>query len=49
MSYTKLSTAFSGTGVYRALAGTARPTGLYAIEDQDAVAVTLRIHRDFKP
>ena len=33
--YTKLSTAFSGTGVYRALAGTARPTGIYTIEDQD--------------
>ena len=41
--------ALLGTGVYRALAGTARPTGNYTIEDQDAVAVTVRFHRDFKP
>ena len=47
--YTKLSTAFNGTGVYRALAGTARPTGIYAIEDQDNLSVTVRFHRDFKP
>jgi hypothetical protein len=34
--------------VYWALAGTARPTGIYAIEDQDNLAVTVRFHRDFK-
>ena len=47
--YRKLYTGFAGTGVFRAVAGQARPTGIYTIEDQDNVAVTFRVHRDFKP
>ena len=47
--YTKLSTAFAAPASYRAVAGTPRPGGIYTIEDQDNVAVTLRFHRDFKP
>ncbi len=47
--YTKLNTAFNGTATYRALAGTPRPTGIYNIEDQDNLAVTVRFHRDFRP
>jgi Porin subfamily len=47
--YTKLSTAFAGLGFFNAPAGVARPSGVYAIEDQDNWAVTVRFHRDFKP
>ena len=47
--YTKLNTGFNGIGVFTARAGTARPTGIYTIEDQDNLAVTVRFHRDFRP
>ncbi len=47
--YSKLYTAFRGTANYRAVANTARQSGTYNIEDQDNFAVTVRIHRDFKP
>jgi Porin subfamily len=47
--YTKLNTAFAGLGFWNGFAGVARPRGFYAIEDQDTVSVTFRVHRDFKP
>jgi hypothetical protein len=47
--YTKLNSGFKGLANYRAVANTPRPTGVYAIEDQDNLAVTVRFHRDFKP
>jgi hypothetical protein len=47
ISYSKLFTAFGGTANYRT--NNARPSGVYTIEDQDNVAVVLRVHRDFKP
>jgi hypothetical protein len=45
--YTKLYTAFEGTGFYRT--NTARPSGVYNIRNEDNIAVTFRIHRDFVP
>jgi hypothetical protein len=45
--YTKMYTGFEGLAIYRAAAGTARPSGLYQIQDQDNWAVTFRVHRDF--
>jgi hypothetical protein len=36
------SSASPGTGP-----GSERPAGVYSIEDQDNLAVTFRVHRDF--
>jgi hypothetical protein len=47
--YTKLNTAFEGTATYTQLAGQARPSGAYRVEDQDNVSVSIRAHRDFLP
>jgi hypothetical protein len=43
--YTKLYTAFEGLAVLRS--ANERPSGVYAIENQDNWAVTFRAHRDF--
>jgi hypothetical protein len=47
--YTKLYTAFEGTANYRAPGNTPRPPGLYNIQNQDNLAFTVRLHRDFVP
>ncbi|NVO13969.1 MAG: porin [Rhodoplanes sp.] len=47
--YHHLETGFNGTATYTALAGAPRPTGVYKIENQDAVSVTFRVHRDIVP
>ena len=47
--YSKLYTAFEGQAVYRAVGNTPRPPGVYAIQNQDNLAVTFRVHRDFLP
>jgi porin-like protein len=48
--YTKMYSGFKGLGVFRSPGtgpGSERPAGVYAIEDQDNLAVTFRVHRDF--
>jgi hypothetical protein len=48
--YTKMYTGFKGLGVFRAPGtgpGSERASGVYAIENQDNIGVTFRIHRDF--
>jgi len=47
--YTKLYTAFEGQAVYRAVANSPRPSGVYNIQNQDNIAFTFRVHRDFLP
>jgi hypothetical protein len=47
--YTKLYTAFEGTALYRAVANTPRPSGFYSIRNEDNLAFTFRVHRDFVP
>ncbi|RAI30603.1 porin [Rhodoplanes serenus] len=47
--YHRLDTAFAGLGDFVALTGAPRPTARYAIEDQDALSVTFRVHRDIVP
>ncbi len=56
--YQKLDTAFAGIADYAALTSTPRPSGgvvagprgpLYTIEDQDALSITFRVHRDIVP
>jgi hypothetical protein len=49
--YQKLETSFAGLAAYAALGGAPRPSSgpLYKIEDQDALAFTLRVHRDIAP
>jgi hypothetical protein len=48
--YQKLQSASDGAIVrYTAAAGTAKPTALYAISDQDDVAFRVRFHRDIIP
>jgi hypothetical protein len=47
--YHRLETAFAGTATYTSLASAPRPTGTYVIEDQDALSVTFRVHRDIVP
>ncbi|MBI3435418.1 MAG: porin [Proteobacteria bacterium] len=47
--YSKLETAFQGTGFYQAVGGTPRPSGTYNIRDVDNVSVSVRVHRDFLP
>ena len=45
-----MCTGFSGFGVFRNPGtgpGSERPSGVYAIENQDNWAVTFRVHRDF--
>ena len=46
--YTSLNTASSGA-VYALGANGSKPAGNYSIADQDNLAVTFRIHRDFLP
>ncbi|HEY2183979.1 MAG TPA: hypothetical protein VGH39_03195, partial [Xanthobacteraceae bacterium] len=43
--YTKMYTGFKGLAVLRST--NERPSGIYSIEDQDNLAVTFRVHRDF--
>ena len=48
--YTKMYTGFSGLGIFRSPGtgpGSERPGGVYSIENQDNLAVTFRVHRDF--
>ena len=52
--YQKLDTAFAGLAAYTALTGTPRPSSgpvgpFYTVEDQDALSVTFRVHRDIVP
>jgi hypothetical protein len=47
--YTKLYTAFEGTALYRAPGNTPRNPGTYNIQNQDNIAFTFRVHRDFLP
>jgi Porin subfamily len=48
--YTKLETAANGAIVtYTALNGTAKPTALYGITNQDNYALRIRVHRDLVP
>lgn len=47
--YRRLETGFAGTAIYTAAAGTPRPSGVYKIEDQEAVSVTFRVQRDIQP
>ncbi|CAL8981724.1 Porin Omp2b [Rhodoplanes serenus] len=47
--YHRLETAFGGVANYTSLAGAPRPNALYAIENQDALSVTFRVHRDIVP
>jgi Porin subfamily len=48
--YSKLETASKGAvATYTALGGTAKPTALYAIQDQDNYGLRIRVHRDIVP
>jgi hypothetical protein len=48
--YQKLETASSGANVtYTALAGSAKPTAIYHIQDQDNYGLLIRVHRDIVP
>ena len=50
VKYEKIQTASAGTQVlYTALGGTAKPTALYTVQDQDNFAVRVRVHRDIVP
>jgi len=48
--YNKLETASNGaTTTFSALAGAAKPTAIYAIQNQDNYAFRVRLHRDIVP
>ena len=48
--YQKIESASNGaTVLYTAAAGTAKPTALYAIQNQDNVGFRVRLHRDIVP
>jgi hypothetical protein len=48
--YQKLESASSGANVtYTALAGSAQPTAIYHIQDQDNYGLLIRVHRDIVP
>jgi hypothetical protein len=48
--YQKLQTASNGAvATYTALGGTAKPTAIYAIQDQDNYGLRIRVHRDIVP
>ena len=48
--YQKLETASNGAIVqYTALTGTAKPTALYGITNQDNYGLRIRVHRDIVP
>ena len=49
--YQKLQTSFNGLASYAAVPGGPRPSSgpLYKVEDQDALSLTLRVHRDILP
>jgi maltoporin len=48
--YQKIESASNGAIVtYTAAAGTAKPTALYAIQNQDNVGIRVRLHRDIVP
>jgi hypothetical protein len=49
VAYMRLETAFAGTGFFTAATGAPRPSGLYTVEDQDAIAGTVRVHWDILP
>ena len=50
MIYQKLESASSGANVtYTALAGSAKPTAIYHIQDQDNYGLRIRVHRDIVP
>lgn len=49
--YQKLQTSFAGLANYAAIAGGPKPSSgpFYKVEDQDALQLTFRIHRDILP
>jgi hypothetical protein len=48
--YQKLETASNGTfATFSALTGTAKPTAVYQIKDQDNYGLRIRVHRDIVP
>ena len=48
--YQKIESASNGaTVLYTAAAGTAKPTALYAVQNQDNVGIRVRLHRDIVP
>jgi hypothetical protein len=47
VQWTHLDTAYEGTATLAA--NGARPSGIYAIDDQDIVTVMFRIQRNFLP
>jgi hypothetical protein len=48
--YNKLETASNGATVtYTALAGSAKPTAFYQVQNQDNYALRIRVHRDIVP
>jgi hypothetical protein len=48
--YTKLETASNGaTATFTALPGSAKPTAIYAIQNQDNYGLRIRVHRDIVP
>jgi hypothetical protein len=48
--YQKIETASAGAIVtYTAAAGTAKPTALYTVQNQDNVGIRVRLHRDIVP
>src|SRR5262249_11492682 len=48
--YQRLETASEGaTATFAALTGTAKPTAIYGIQNQDNYALRIRIHRDIVP
>jgi Porin subfamily len=50
VKYEKIQTASAGTQVlWTNLPGTAKPTALYTVQDQDNFAVRVRVHRDIVP
>ena len=48
--YQKLETASRDAIVtYTALPGSAKPTAIYAVQDQDNYGLRIRVHRDIVP
>jgi len=48
--YNKLETASNGATVtYAQLGGTAKPTAIYSVQNQDTYAFRIRVHRDIVP
>jgi hypothetical protein len=49
VGYIRLESAFNGLGFFTAATGQPRPSGVYTIEDQDALSGTVRVHWDILP